>query len=333
MTTITVELLHGHARAAGFADEALMGGAGPGGEWPLSPARLFAALVSGGGTGKHRTIAGDDSELLAIESAPPPTIHADPLSDVAFTPLNERFVVLDQTATATAKKRGVDPEPSVQNYPFRSSRTDRPGTRLVPKTPRLSYSWPELSLSVGQLESLRRRAARVGYLGAADAPASVFISDDGPPSDLSTWTVDERSEHAVSVPYPGLLAALDGAYEQFLCHAPVSSAQLPRELVRYRSPDDSIADTPSRPIRTWLAFDRAVPAHRVLVVAEALKGLVLDDYDERGTSGEAPAVLTGHVPKGEPQARYWPLTSVGHERSDGRVFGACIELPPDTDPR
>ena len=113
MITITVELLHGWARAAGASDEALMGTAGTGGEWPLSPARLFSALVAGGGTGKHRHVSGDDSELLSIEAAGPPTVRADPSSDVAFVPLNERFVVLDQLATA--KKRGIDPEPSVQN--------------------------------------------------------------------------------------------------------------------------------------------------------------------------------------------------------------------------
>ena len=159
------------------------------------------------------------------------------------------------------------------------------------------------------------------------------MTDDAPLERLPKWEVDSHGGHAISVPFPGLLKALDDSYEGFLQHQPTASSQLPRELVRYRSPDDPVDNQEPHPIRTWLQFDAAVPAHRVLTVGEALKGLVLDAFGAQGTADEAPPILTGHgLPKGATQAHYWPLPSVGHDRSDGRIFGACVELPPETHP-
>ena len=50
MLTVSVELTHGVVRA-GSSDDAVLMGEPARPEWPLSPARLFAALVAGGGTG------------------------------------------------------------------------------------------------------------------------------------------------------------------------------------------------------------------------------------------------------------------------------------------
>jgi CRISPR-associated protein Csb2 len=47
MLAISVELLHGTFRGASADDTAFMGVDGDSGEWPPSPARLFAALVAG----------------------------------------------------------------------------------------------------------------------------------------------------------------------------------------------------------------------------------------------------------------------------------------------
>jgi len=75
MLAISVDLLHGTFRGASADDTALTGAGNDSGEWPPSPARLFAALVAADGTGPRQRVT-DGSELLALEKAPPPSILA-----------------------------------------------------------------------------------------------------------------------------------------------------------------------------------------------------------------------------------------------------------------
>jgi CRISPR-associated protein Csb2 len=318
MTAIRVRFLHGWLRAAGRGDGALMGSLGDAaGEWPPSPGRLFAALVAGGGTGSHRRGPGDDSELRMIEGSPPPRIVADPPADVARSLLHERFVVLDRTE----KNR-------TQEYAGRSSGISRPGVRLAPRHPEVTYHWPDLHLDADQLLALAWRAARIGYLGTSDAPAQVNLVAD-PVGDAPTWVPDPQGRTAVVVPYPGHLDVLDRAFEDFTAGRSLPAAVLRREVTRYRSPGET--RPPDRAPTTtfvWVEFDSALSGHRVLAVAEAVKGIVLTAFGPDG----APGYLTGHgLATGEARARYWPLPHVG-DHGDGRLFGACIALPADCPP-
>lgn len=322
---VTVRLLHGSIRAMGRSDAALMGAADESTiEWPPSPARVVAALVAGGGSGAWRRIDGDDSEIRALERAGAPRIEADPVADLIATPLVGRYVVVDKN------DKGI-----VQNYPARKSAESRPGVRVRPRHPELRYVWDDVQLSPEQQQALRRRASRVGYLGASDSPAALSVSfDDVVLDPARVWAVDEHGSTLVSVPYEGMLDVLDRAYAEAQEGRTVVGATLRREFEAFRAPGEA-APTQVASIggtRLWFSFDRPLSGHRVLQVGEALKGLVLAQFAPRGEPGDAPAVLTGHnVELGSPHARYWPLPFVGHRHANGRLFGACIWLPDGVD--
>ena len=72
MLAVSVELLHGTFR--GDPDGTANTGHLTRGEWPPSPARLFAALVAADGT-RDRCRVTDGAELAWFERLPPPVIQ------------------------------------------------------------------------------------------------------------------------------------------------------------------------------------------------------------------------------------------------------------------
>jgi len=134
-------------------------------EWPPSPARLFAALVAGGGTAQNNRLGTDDMELRMLESAPPPLIAASGPDDICTMTLEDRYVVRDER-----KKNRV------HEYAARTSGMIRPGGRTAPKSRYVTYVWPELEVDDGLLNKLKLRAARVSYLGCADSPVRLMIN-------------------------------------------------------------------------------------------------------------------------------------------------------------
>ena len=158
MLSISVELLHGTYR--GDPDGTANTGHLKRGEWPPSPARLFAALVAADGTGDACRVT-DGTELEWFEKLPPPVIHADP--DPVHQRLQPRFVV--QHGGAPAK--GTHHE-----YVGRSGAASRAGVRVAPRSNCVVYHWDVTPPNDTILEALRRRAARVGLpwmLGLAGA--------------------------------------------------------------------------------------------------------------------------------------------------------------------
>jgi len=316
--TITAELLHGTIRAnradavSGASDRLFP-------EWPPSPARLFAALVNGGGTGEHNRIGTNDEELHKIERATPPLIAASHSEDVPVSAIRERFVVVD----AIEKNR-------VQEYPARTAKALRPGSRSAPRSPYITYCWPELELTNAEVSALRRRAARVGYLGSADSPVRLRINAATPRDDRSMWRPDDDGTASVSVPYPGYLGALDRAFAAFRSHASPRGVAIRRVRVSYDDPSGTMPkSTPSKVV--WLSFDRSFGYRRVLQVGEALRGALLSAFEAAGF-GEPPPVLHGHgVERGLQHARFLPLPNVGHEHARGQILGAAIWFPLDTD--
>ena len=147
-------------------DVAITGQPDPG-EWPPSPARLFAALVAADGT-RDRMRVTDGSELRFLEELPPPIIEADPPDDVPGSPIRARYVVLNETARQ-----------SVQEYVARKATAARQGTRRSPRNPTVRYIWPDAELPAETLAALERRAMRVGYLGWAYSPVVVSVAGEG----------------------------------------------------------------------------------------------------------------------------------------------------------
>lgn len=281
MLAIRVEFLHGTIRAGSPDDVALTGQEDPG-EWPPSPARLFSALVSADGTGSRCRVT-DGSELAVLESAPAPTIEADPPERVQRSPVHPRFVVADERS-----------EGSVHEYLARKSSEVRPSTRMSPAVPEVSYVWPDVSPSSAQLDGLRLRAARVGYLGCSDSPVRVTIHETA--QDVASgreWRPDDSGHQTIPVPFPGFMKVLSDAYELWTAQ-PVRRSWLRTERARYALPGLS-EDVKQRPAVFWLRFDGSVPGRRMLDVTETLRAAVLDLYQRQlPPDTEVPPVLHGH---------------------------------------
>jgi CRISPR-associated protein Csb2 len=323
MLRITVDMLHGTFRGAGTDDTALTGQMAVG-EWPPSPARVFQALVAGGGTRDRCSTPLGNAGLDLIEAAAPPIIHASPVHDTHSTQLLDRFAVLDKKA-----------EGAVQNYPARGAVPVRSGARLAPAHPRLAYVWPDIAPTERELAGLRHRAARVGYLGCSDSPVRMRVDDaDTDDNDGDVWRPDRTGTTTLPVPYPGYIDDLDLAFDAWRSNTARRRSWLPNRYASYRSPGQR--DEPPRPQTLWLRFDVALRPRLVVAVTEALRDAVLTLYTRLVAGGDAtavPAVLHGHHPVGtvDYQHVHWlALPNVGNDHADGRIRGACIWLPSGT---
>ena len=208
----------------------------------------------------------------------------------------------------------------------------RPGVRVTPRDPRITYRWdaespPEVA------EALRRRAARIGYLGAADSPVRVRVSTSMPnlPGGAEAEFVpDPAGDMAVGVPEEGDLQLLDRMYKAWVEHgADITRAQFPalRHQVGYRSPSSApVEDRGS--VVAWLRLGKAVSGRRVSALSSLFKDAVLSRHQE--IHGEPSPILHGHgfKHKGFDLARYLALPDVGHPRSRGRIHGLALWLPP-----
>ena len=321
MLAIAVEFLHGTFR--GDPDGTANTGRLRRGEWPPSPARLFAALVSADGTGDRCRVT-NGTELEWFERLPAPRIHAGLFCH--HEPLATRFVV---------KHRGTAEKATHQEYVGRTGVRTRPGVRVALSDPRVVYVWDQVeSPDDGILEALRLRAARVGFLGTSDSPARLRVHTQMPPSAGESFVPDEDGDVAISVTQAGHLKLLDRFFDEWVKHgASVARSQFPalRHEQRYRSPGP--AAPPDRgKVVAWLQMGASVSGRRITTLVGLFKAAVLSQHER--IHGEPHQVLHGHGfrAKGYEIARYLALPNVGYPRSDGRIHGLALWLPPGTDP-
>lgn len=319
MLAISVEFLHGTFR--GDPDGTAITGELTRGEWPPSPARLFAALVAADGT-RHESRVTNGDELLWLENLPAPSIHAQ--ASPSHQVLLPRFVV----AHGGQKRR------THQEYVAREGALHRPGVRIATSNPVVVYRWDIESPNSAILASVERRAARVGYLGASDSPVRVRVSTEMPHEAADeAWVPDPGGDIRISVPHPGNVAALDRVYDAWKERgASLSRAQFPALLQweNYRSPDRQITEKRGEVV-AWLRLHSAVSGRRIATVTGLFKDAVLSRYQR--LHGEPPAILHGHgfTSSGYDLARYLALPDVGHPRSRGRIHGLALWLPPEAD--
>ena len=331
MLAIAVEFLHGTFRGDpdGTANTGRLGR----GEWPPSPARLFAALVAADGTGDRCRVT-DGRELKWLEQQPPPEIYAS--TRCCHQQLNTRFVAKHGDRWAGQKKRGIPEEVSVhQEYVGRTGVGIRPGVRVALSDPRVVYRWDEVDVpDGGLLESLRLRAARVGFLGTSDSPARLRVHTRMPPSAGESFVPDDDGDVAISVTRAGHLKLLDRLFDEWVRRgASVARSQFPalKHEQRYRSP--GTAAPPDRgKVVAWLQLDGSVSGRRITTLVGLFKAAVLSQHER--IHGEPHQVLHGHGfrAKGYEIARYLALPNVGYARSDGRIHGLALWLPPGPDP-
>lgn len=326
MLKVSVEFLHGTLRATSSFDTAMAGTASrDAAEWPPSPARLFSALVAADGTGGRSRVT-DSTELLMVEAAPPPIIVADPEQQVLRSHVEDRYVVVDDHH-----------EGSVQEYVGRASALVRPGVRMAPTIPRVDYIWDGLDLTGRHIRALAARAARIGYLGCADSPARVTVTEEARPinEEGRMWRPQDDGRVVLPVPFTGALGELDRAYELWLSGQQVRRSWFRTQRARYRSPDQAPSTAP-RPVVLWLCLSSTVPGRMVLSVTEALRDSVLELYEAHvaGSRDEVPPVLHGHgyQTPGYQHAHWLALPHVGYRHAKGSIHGVAVWLPAQTDP-
>ena len=318
MLAVSAEFLHGTFRGDpnGSASTGLL----TMGEWPPSPARLFAALVAADGTGDACRVTGG-AELKWFERLPPPIIYADP--QPLHRPLLPRWVVRHEGNAANATH---------QEYVGRSAGLSRAGVRVAPRYAHVVYAWKVEPPDESTLNALHRRAARVGYLGSSDSPVRLRVSTVMPVSIVETdaFVPDRDGGAVINVTQPGDLERWDRLYAEWTERgASVSRLQFPalRHEAAYRSlSSDEPGDRGE--VVAWLRLGAAVSGRRVSVVTVLFKEAVLSRYQHM--YGEPPAILHGHgfTAKGYEIARYLALPDVGYRRSRGRIHGLALWLPP-----
>ena len=324
MLTITVELLHGTFRgdASGAANTGRLEYA----EWPPAPSRLFAALVAADGT-RDRCRVTNGAELEWFERLPAPIIHACML--VHHQPLQSRYVVEQgEHAAKSPKSRELFTH---QEYIGRKGVSIRPGARATPRQPQVVYRWDNDTPSESVLAALRRRAARIGYLGTADSPARIRVLTQMPEEVIpgEPLVPDPDGDVPISVPAPGDLQILNRAYDAWCEHgANTGRIQFPalRHDALYRK-GHSTARDPNGSVIQWLRLGAPVSGRRVSAVTALFKAAVLSRY--QALYGEAPATLHGHGfhSKGYEIARFLALPNVGSRWSRGQIHGVALWIP------
>src|SRR5690606_24761652 len=105
------------------------------------------------------------------------------------------------------------------------------------------------------------------------------------------------------------------------------------ERQRYRSPDAAaVADMRRPPVTIWLRFERTASGRHVLAVTEALRAATLASYERH--VGDVPQTLHAHgySTTGYDHVSWLALPDVGHAHASGRIHGAAVMLPADTEP-
>lgn len=324
MLAVTVTLLHGTIRA-GSPDDTVHAGGDPVGEWPPSPARLFGALVASDGTGERCT-ATSGEELRWLECLSPPHIHASASTEVQLSALLPRYAVVDESH-----------EGAVQDYPARKVKLVRPGMKMSPHEPTVTYCWPGATPDEGVVAALRYRAARIGYLGCADSPVRVRIGNTEPDVAPNVWEPDRSANFTLPVPYEGFLDALDSAYLRWSSGEAMGRAWIPTRRAGYRGPDARDrrgAVVPSASTTIWLRFNRSIGSRSLLHVTQTLRAAVTDHFQRVVGEADVPSIIHGHRPDGVegPQACFIALPDVGQPHASGRLFGAAITLLRECDP-
>ena len=330
---IDVEFLHGTFRAdpEGLAHTGRMRW----GEWPPSPARVFAALIAADGTGERCRVT-DGSELESLERLDPPLIQADPtpLFDERLHQVLQKRYVVEQLKSPAKETH--------QEYAARKGVAVHPGVRVCPRTPRVRYVY-SARLAPGTVEAIRRRAARVGYLGTADSPVRISVSTESTGAILGgEFIPDPDGELSIAVPREGHLQVWDALHEAWRERGvAVGRGQYPalRYQVKYRSPRDSTDAVERGNVVAWLCLRspgtgrRAwVSGRRITPVTSLFKKAVLAQH--QSLFGEPPAVLHGHDDRrdGYELARFLALPDVGFQHSRGRIHGLALWLPPTAAP-
>lgn len=331
MFSISVELLFGTYR--GDPDGTVNTGRQVLGEWPPAPSRLLSALVAADGTGNacHVTSITHGRELCWFESLPAPRIHAAARAN--HNALYTRYVVKHASGQGIGTSGRA--KWAQKEYVARAAVPVRPGVRVSVRDPRVVYCWDVEPPPVAILASLRRRAARVGYLGAADSPVRLRVGEEAPAPLPAAWEPDESGDVVLGVSRAGDVGVLDRMHDQWRRRgASVARLQFPalHRQARYRSPGGSLSGVTAQAAKAggvvaWLRLAEPVSGRRIGAVTGLFKAATLRLHQE--LHGDVPQAMHGHgfASPGYEIARFLALPDVGRGKATGRIGGLALWMP------
>lgn len=277
-------------------------------EWPPSWMRLFSALVSVAGEG-------ETDLLTALESAPPPVIHAP----TQVSSYRSSYVPTNATTDTT------------HTVLIGRTNSERGWARAAPKSRSIWYRWPALELTDAQRHRLASLCRRIPYFGRSTSPAIVAVVDDDPPGE---WLIpasevgeSETFVYATTVrcPHPGALSALRSAYR---AKTQGGEAGHPWEVgvgveygARRPTSDEEIVLGPYQSMVVLALTGGRIDGRHAGRVAHALRRTVLSHAQEHLPS------LHGHHDGSVVQCAFLALPFVGGEHGDGHLLGTAIALP------
>jgi len=308
---IDVELLTGIYEAEGDNEP----------EWPPSPYRLFAALVSA-------TNGGQEIEglLKAIEEAEPPVIHAADEEHVCKTMAYKRFVPGVPKPGTTRDKQL---EKVWEHQPVWGDRS------TIPEVPMVRFEWSNLSVEDDDLEPLKRAVGNIGYLGRPAGVVMVRVAEPNtmPPQGTIRWEPVKQGEEArwLRTPCSGTLKQMRLVHDHYGIAARVHQVHRPQgyapAVPRWREVRQGPWD---RLLCYRLTGDATLSVTDALVIADSVRSAVMSQMEEKGLEpwvfGHQP---DGSVDRSRTHVGFMPLADVGHEHARGRVLGIGVALPPD----
>jgi CRISPR-associated protein Csb2 len=313
-------------------------------EWPPSPLRLLGALLAAA-HGRHHTDPAPDRALLQrLSEAPPPQIFA-PESVAVGEPADGDVVVRLRGATRWAPRNYVGSALSFRNIGRERAEVSKAGVAIGDRP--IHFVWPHLDLSSAELERLSLLAADVTFVGTTRSPVLVDVastSQDVTDRGLAPWLPfapgKVAATTAVRVPDERTIADFDVRERARRSETAKvrSTGLIPQvaigDVVRYTSPT-FVPPAEAFDPRWWgdvivLSLDRdksqlTPKAPSAYLLARAVRVALLGSFDDAGTPGEAPSILTARG--ADPHCAIVPLPNVWGRLGSGNVLGVAVVLP------
>jgi CRISPR-associated protein Csb2 len=221
----------------------------------------------------------------------------------------------------------TNPAAAMKVLPEHRIRQPRTFPSVTPADPRVTYLWPNASLSTAQREAIDRLLERLVRLGHSSSLAAARLVEE-PVTPM--WRPSKSGETILRTVQVGQLHALERAYA---LHRETEPRVMPARFEAYTklalreeaaTPRSSFSDD-------WLVFRRvggpALPMVATAGVARTLRRALMSH------AAEISEMLSGHTPDGRPSERdhlaIVPLPFVGHQHASGALLGAALILPRD----
>lgn len=347
MLTIRVDYLTGVCFASRHDDRSRA-------EWPPHPDRLYSALVAAAAEPKE----GDDADAATVIPRPEsealdwlallgaPHVRAfearERVGVEVFMPTNPHEDEVPDSLEP--KKPSKDPAKAraklaagVRNLlPVHRRKAGLPIPAVIPDDPVVEFVWPAVNPADADqhLPTLRRIAARVGYLGRSRSLVLVSVDarDNAPASAENCPMVlvpDRHGDRQLRTPSPERLTYLVNHYKN--CGR--SGKPDPSPPQRYRAREDG-ADRPLTTVfeRTWILRPKpegpALPIEATVMLTRRLRAALLECCDDADAATKA--FISGHGEHPHPAVIALPFVHPSLRHADGSIKGVAVAFPRGT---